>query len=98
MRLCPKGAQNFQIRDVAFEGADSPILGDQIYYLKWVDPQGQVGDKGYSLTFARKEGDDVYVDAVFKTAGFTLRAPKIRVQDTPSRIKVTVVDKIKTGS
>jgi hypothetical protein len=30
-----------------------------------------------------------------KTKGFTLKAPKIRVKDTPSRLKVTVLAKVK---
>jgi hypothetical protein len=32
-----------------------------------------------------------YYDAEFKTKGFTLKAPKTRVKDTPPRVKVTVV-------
>ena len=30
-----------------------------------------------------------------KTKGFTLKAPKIRIKDTPSRLKVTVLAKVK---
>jgi hypothetical protein len=47
------------------------------------------------LTCSRKEGEDVYYDAEFKTKGFTLKAPKIRVKDTPSCVKVTVLAKVK---
>jgi len=36
-----------------------------------------------------------YYDAEFKTKGFTLKAPKIRVKDTPSRVMVTVLAKVK---
>ena len=37
----------------------------------------------------------LYYDAEFKTKGFTLKAPKIRVKNTPSRIKMTVLAKVK---
>lgn len=37
----------------------------------------------------------LYYDAEFKTKGFTLKAPKIRVKDTPSGVKVTVLAKVK---
>ena len=32
---------------------------------------------------------------ISKTKGFTLKAPKIRVKDTPPRVKVTVLAKVK---
>jgi len=47
----------------------------QIYYLKRVDAGAKPGMKGYSLIFSRKEGESVYVDAVFTNTGFKLRAP-----------------------
>jgi hypothetical protein len=32
---------------------------------------------------------------ISKTKGFTLKAPKIRIKDTPPRVKVTVLAKVK---
>ena len=60
-----------------------------------MDPAGDPKVKGYTLTCSRKDGEDVYYDAEFKTKGFTLKAPKIRVKDTPSSVKVTVLAKVK---
>jgi hypothetical protein len=37
----------------------------------------------------------LFYDAEFKSKGFTLKAPKIRVMDTPSRVKVMVLAKVK---
>ena len=31
----------------------------------------------------------------FETKGFTLKSPKIRMKDAPSRVKVTVLAKVK---
>jgi hypothetical protein len=95
MNIYPRGIERIEIRDVVLTGAETPMLTDQLYYFKWVDPAGDAKVKGYTLSYSRKEGEDVYYDAVFKTKGFTLRAPKIRVKDGPSRVKVTVLAKVK---
>jgi hypothetical protein len=70
-------------------------MQDQLYYLKWVDTDAKPDEKGYELTSSRQEGDGIFYDAVFKTRGFTLSAPKIQVKERPSRVKVTVLSKIK---
>jgi len=95
IRIYPRGIEKVEVRDVLFTGAETLMVGDQLYYLKWVDPAGDAKVKGYALTSSRREGDDVYYDAEFKTAGFTLKAPKIRVKETPSRVKVTILAKVK---
>ncbi|MDH4197852.1 MAG: hypothetical protein OEW05_10620 [Candidatus Aminicenantes bacterium] len=95
INIYPRGIEKIEIREVIFTGAETLMLGDQLYYLKWVDAAGDPKVKGYTLTCSRKEGDDVYYDAEFTTKGFTLKAPKIRVKDTPSRVKVTVLAKVK---
>ena len=95
INIYPRGIEKIEVRDVLFTGAETLMVADQLYYLKWVDPAGDPKVKGYTLTSSRKEGDDVYYDAEFKTKGFALKAPKIRVKDTPSRVKVTVLAKVK---
>ncbi len=95
MKIYPAGFGRIRVRDVEIEGTASPIVLDQLYHVRWVDVEAKPGEKRYELTYAAKEGEDVYVDAVFKTAGFTLKAPRIRVKDTPQRVKVTVLSKIK---
>jgi len=98
INIFPGGIENIDLRDVHFTGSRTPMIEDQLYYVKWIDtedrPKGP-GVKGYTLVFAAKEGEDVYRDAEFKTAGFTLKAPKIRVQDSKARVKVTVLSKLK---
>jgi hypothetical protein len=92
------GIESIDIRDVHFTGTRTPTIQDQLYYVKWIDTDGEPvgpGGKGYALTCGKKEGEDVYHDAEFKTAGFILKAPKIRVQDSPARVKVTVLSQVK---
>ena len=98
INIHPEGIERIQIRDVVFEGAASPIVQDQLFCVKWIDTEAKPGEKGYTLTFGKKEGEDIYIDAVFTTGGFTLRAPKIHVHETPERVKVTILAKLKESN
>jgi hypothetical protein len=96
IQLCPEGIEQIRIREVEFNGEKTPIIADQLYYVKWIDTEAKPGEKGYTIVSSSKQGDDVYVDAVFKTRGFTLKAPKIRVKNSPARVKVQVLEKVKS--
>jgi hypothetical protein len=93
--IYPQGIERIRVQDVLFEGRATPMIQDQLYYVKWIDAGAKPKTKGYVLKYGRKEGEDVYYDAEFTTQGFTLKAPKIRVRDTPARVKVTVLEKVK---
>jgi hypothetical protein len=125
INIFPDGIEKIKIQDVVFEGRKTPIIQDQLYYLKWVDTEAKEGrpagererakegamagakqearagapgaapEKGYRLSYSRKEGEDIYYDAEFTTKGFTLKAPKIQVKDIPAFVKFTVVGKVK---
>ena len=95
MRIAPGGLESLEIRDIKVEGEETPIMQDQLFYIKWVDTETPLDKKGYTLEFSRKEGADVFYDAVFKTKGFLLRAPKIQLKDRAARVKVTLLSKIK---
>jgi hypothetical protein len=125
INIFPDGIERIKIQDVVFEGRKTPIIQDQLYYVKWVDTEAKEGargeakegarevakaggkqgaragapagvpEKGYRLSYSRKEGEDIYYDAEFTTKGFTLKAPKIQVKDIPAFVKVTVVGKVK---
>ncbi len=95
INIFPQGIETIKIQDVLFEGRKTPIIQDQLYYIKWIDTEAKANEKGYSLGYSRKEGKDMYYDAEFTTNGFTLKAPKIQVKDLPTLVKVTVLAKIK---
>ncbi len=97
VNIFPQGIESIELEDVHFRGEKSPMVLDQLYYAKWIDTRSRVPGKGYTLRFGRKEGEDVYVDAELKTAGFVLRAPRIRVRDIKSMVKITVLAKLKEG-
>jgi len=95
IHIYPQGIEKIQILDVIFEGKNTPIVHDRLYYIKWIDTEAGPAEKSYQLSFSKKEGENIYVDAVFTTKGFVLKAPKIQVKDRPSRIKVTILSKVK---
>ncbi len=55
----------------------------------------QYSDDARAREKGKKEGEDIYIDAVFTTKGFVLKAPKIKVKDRPARVKVTILSKVK---
>ena len=94
VNIFPEGIESVDVRDVVFRGEKSPMIWDQLYYAKWVDPKTRACGKGYTLIFSRKEGEDIYYDAEFKTAGFVLRAPKIQLLELKGFVKITVLAKL----
>jgi hypothetical protein len=95
IRIYPEGIEKIQIQDVILEGKNTPIVQDRLYYIKWIDTEAGPTEKSYQLSFSKKEGENIYVDAVFTTKGFVLKAPKIQVKERPTRIKVTILSKIR---
>ena len=95
IHIYPEGIEKIQIQDVTLEGKNTPIVNDRLFYIKWIDTEAGPAEKSYELSYSKKEGENIYVDAVFTTKGFVLKAPKIQVKDRPARVKVTILSKIK---
>jgi hypothetical protein len=95
IHIYPQGIEKIQIQDVILEGKKTPIVRDRLYYIKWIDTEAGPTEKSYQLSYSKKEGENIYIDAVFTTKGFVLKAPKIQVKDRPSRVKITILSKIK---
>ena len=93
MGLCTiytKGVKQIELKEVIFEGKGKPVATDQIYHLRYVDTE----DQGYSVDSFKQEGD-IYYDAVVVTNGFTLKAPKIKIKERESRVKLIILSKVK---
>jgi hypothetical protein len=94
INIYPQGIENVRIQKVLFEGRESPMVSDQLYYIKWIDPQAPGRGKGYKIKFSRKEEGGIYYDAEFSCGGFVLRAPQLQVIEGSDRVKVTVLKKM----
>lgn len=95
IKLFPDGIRRIKTSDIEFTGANSPMVLDQLYYVKWIDTDSKSVKDGYKLTYSRKDGEDTFYDAVITTAGFTLKAPKVKLTERGNRLKITILSKIK---
>jgi hypothetical protein len=93
--IYPHGIRRVTIADMNFEGEDTPMVNDQIYYIKWVDTEAKSTERAYRIQGTREDTTDIYRDATFTTRGFRLSAPKIEVKEGKNRVKVTVLEKLK---
>jgi hypothetical protein len=89
----PNGIDSMRVAEVTLRGTASPIIQDQLFYLRWVDTGP--GEEGCTIQCSRHEEGGIYYNAVVRTGGFTLTAPKLRVSTTPGRVKITVLSKVK---
>jgi hypothetical protein len=84
-----EGIQPIALREGRIEGRGKPVLVRANRFLKWVDT-GTPRERPFELTAARMEGD-VHIDATFSCGGFVVKAARLRVRETPARIKVEVL-------
>ena len=95
INIYPKGIRRVKIADVVFEGEDTPMVNDQLYYIKWIDTETKGTGRGYEVQGVREGTTNIYRDATFKTRGFKLSAPKIEIREGKDRVKVTVLAKVR---
>ncbi|MGA3245430.1 MAG: hypothetical protein ABSE41_12495 [Bacteroidota bacterium] len=95
INIFPKGIRRVKIADVVFEGEETPMVNDQIYYLKWIDTEAKGTGRGYEVQGVREGTTNIYRDATFKTRGFKLSAPRIEIRESKDRVKVTVLAKVR---
>lgn len=95
INIYPKGIKRVKFADVIFEGEETPMVIDQLYYIKWIDTEAKGIEKSYEVRGVREGTTNVYRNVFFKTRGFTLSAPKIEIKGSKNRVKVTVLAKIK---
>ena len=96
INIYPEGFEKLKMEDVELTGNSSPVILDQLYYVKWIDTNSKTPADSYKLTYDKKEGSDIYCNAVITTGGFTLKAPKIQITERQGRIKITILSKIKS--
>ncbi len=92
IQIYPKGIEKMKIQEVSLEGRETPMINDQLFYVKWVDAESK--KSGFSVS-GKNEAPGIWTDATFTCGGFTLKAPRIQVKEDAHRVKVSVLAKIK---
>jgi len=95
INIYPKGIGKIQIADIVFEGKETPMVLDQLFYLKWIDTDGKATESSYEIQGDRQGAEGVYRNAVLKTRGFTLSAPMIQLRESKNRVKVNILSKLR---
>lgn len=92
LRLYPSGYPGFHLDEVEMSAVSVPMLTDQLYYLRIVDPDWK-SRAAYSVT-GTKQPDGSYTNAVVVTPLFTLKAPRLRVRETGQRVRIEVLERV----
>ncbi len=94
MNVFPGGVGTVKTDDIEVRFAKAPVEINQLYYFKVVDTAWKTRKTPYQMRYAAKEGDDTYTGVTLTTPLFELRAPKIRILQAPSRVKIWILSRV----
>ena len=87
--MYPHGIRKYTSGQVEITSADTLLYSPVFHQLEWVDEETKKGDKGYDISFAKKD-NDIYKNVVFKTKGFTLKAPEVQIIEDKEKNEVRI--------
>jgi hypothetical protein len=88
--IFPNGIEELKLGDIELTSVDTPVRRSWLRTYEWIDSEAAAGKKGYQMTFEKKEGE-IFKNLVFKTAGFTLKAPGAKVVEDRDKNQVRIV-------
>ena len=78
-RFFANGIEEFHLGQIVLTTVDTPIYQPtskkNMFSLEWVDTGAKPGEKGYTFTFEKQEGD-VYKNVEFKTSRLHAESPR----------------------
>ncbi len=86
-RFYPHGINKYASGQIELTSIDTPLYSPIFSIIEWVDTDIKEGEKGYEISFAEKTGD-IYKNLRFKTKGFTLIAPEVRIVNDKEKNEV----------
>ena len=93
LTLYPAGYPGFHLDAIDMSPVAAPMNADQLYYLKIVDIDWRSRKDAFTVTGVRHE-DGTYTDAAVVTPLFTLKAPRLRVRESGTRVVIQVLDRV----
>jgi hypothetical protein len=91
MQLYPAGLGELHCDQIEISGLDVPCLVHERSHLQVIDTAHTKGKPACSVQFTKREGTNVFHGAVIKTPVFTLKAPKVRISESPKRVKIAIL-------
>lgn len=89
------GIDKLYLGDIELVSIDTPMHRPGIYAFEWIDTEANKDKKGYEISFKEKI-EHTYKKAVFKTNGFTLKAPELQINEdkTKNEVRITILSKV----
>jgi hypothetical protein len=85
---CPLGIERIDIGDLSLVTEETPLVIEDSYYIRWIDEEKENRMK---LESTLRDETGVYHNAIVETDGFVLRAPRLRVVETRTFTKLTIL-------
>lgn len=83
----------FKLDDIELSRTTVPAVADQLYYLKVVDTAPATHKQPYTVV-GTKLADGTWANATITTPLFTIKAPKVRIRETATRVKIQVLARV----
>jgi len=89
------GIEKLDLGEIELTSIDTPMHRPWLYTFEWIDTETKKDEKGYEISFKEKV-EDTYKKAVFKTNGFTLKAPELQINEdkTKNEVRITILSKV----
>ena len=94
MDIFPGGVGTVKADDIEIRFAKVPTELNQLYYFKVVDTDWKTKKTAYTIRYEAKEGEDIYTGVTLTTPLFELKAPRIRLTEEPSRVKIRLLSRV----
>ncbi len=93
-KVYQEGLPGLKFDDVDLSPVTAPTVMDQLYYIRVVDTDWQTRPEPYRLS-GEKQADGTWKNARLQTPLFVLSAPHILITETPGRIKIQLLSRVK---
>ena len=93
MTLFGTGYPGFTLDEIEMSRVGVPSTSDQLYYVRAVDTKWRSRKQACSVS-STKQADGTYVNAIVTTPLFTVKAPRIRIKETATRVKIQVLARV----
>jgi hypothetical protein len=89
------GIEKLHLGEIELTGIDTPMHRPGLYTFEWIDTEAEKDKKGYEISFKEKV-EATYKKVVFKTNGFTLKAPELQINEdkTKNEVRITILSKV----
>ena len=94
MHIFPGGVGSIKADEVAVRFAKVPTEINQLYYFKVVDTGWKTRKAPYSIRYEARESGDIYTGVTLTTPLFELKAPRIRIAEEASRVKIWILSRV----